>query len=310
MDEQHSAAISDSANISTSAINRSESGVRRDITPSSEHSRFTIIRFMIGALLLLTASLKLYGSSMFTLPSMAWYTAPWVQLAAVQWEILLGLWLLSRKARIGSWIAAVFTFALLAGISAHLGWIGEATCGCFGAIKASPWQAFTVDVTVLLLLVIGRPPIEALRAELQRSIFLFGCFALGIGASFAGLSGVGIWFAGSPGAALAKLRGESITVHPGYVDFGIGQPGGKLEATVEVRNWTDRPVRIIGGTSDCSCVTTTGLPVIVQPRDSVSIPLWLKVRQSQPGLFTREVELWTDCDSQQTVRCRVGCRVQ
>jgi hypothetical protein len=310
MDEQHGVVISDSAKISTSALDSSESGVRREITPSKEVSISTIVSFMIGVLLLLTAALKLYGSSMFTLPSMAWYTTPWVQLAAVEWEILLGLWLLSRNAVIGSWLAAVCTFILLTGISAHRGWIGEATCGCFGAIKASPWQAFTVDVTVLLLLVIGRPRIESLRAELPRSVVQIGCFALGIGASFAGLSAAGIWFTGSPEAALARLRGESITVNPGYLDFGIGQPGSGLEATVEVRNWTDHPVRLLGGTSDCSCVTTTGLPIIIPPRDSVSIPLWLKVRQSQPGLFTREAQLWTDCDSQQTVRFCVGCRVQ
>jgi hypothetical protein len=292
--------------------------IRSGCDASSDHSMisagkwngFTSVHIALGILLLVTASLKLYGLSMSTLPAMAWYSTPMAQAIAISWEILLGLWLLSRKGIVGSWLAAICTFVLLAGISAHLGWIGEATCGCFGAIKASPWLAFGVDITVLLLLVISRPPLGMFRTELPRSASKIGWFVLGIGVSFAIVVGAGFWLFGSPEAALARLRVEALTIRPGYVDFGTGKLGNQLEATIEIRNWIDRPVRLIGGTSDCSCVTSIGLPVSVPPRGSVSIPLLLKVRQSTPGVFTREAELWTDCDEQRTIGVRVGCRVE
>jgi hypothetical protein len=124
-------------------------------------------------------------------------------------------------------------------------------------------------------------------------------------------TGMGAWVYGSPAAALARLRGELITVTPGYVDFGSGQPGDVLEATVEVTNWTDRPIRLIGGTSDCSCVATTGLPITLQPGETRTILVHLKIRQSQPGAFTRIAELWADYDNPRTIiRFRVGCRVE
>lgn len=271
---------------------------------------FAVVRIVLGLLLLVTASLKLQGLSVSTLPAMGWYSTRWSQAAAVTWELLLGLWLLSRKARVGSWLAAICTFVLLAGISAQLGWIGETSCGCFGRIKASPWLAFGVDITMLLLLTIGRPSPEVLRRELTRGAVEVGWFVLGVSMCFALLGGGAIWFFGSPEAALAKLRGEALTVSPGYVDFGIGKSGSTLEAVVEVQNWTYYPVRLIGGTSDCSCVTSTGLPISVPPQGSVSIPLLLKVRRSAPGVFTREAELWTDCDKQPTIWLRVGCRLE
>jgi hypothetical protein len=41
-------------------------------------------------------------------------------LAAVQWEIVLGLWLLSGAYRTGAWLAAVGTFLAFAAVSGYL----------------------------------------------------------------------------------------------------------------------------------------------------------------------------------------------
>ncbi|HZZ81867.1 MAG TPA: hypothetical protein VFE62_25425 [Gemmataceae bacterium] len=61
---------------------------------------------------------------------------------------------------------------------------------------------------------------------------------------------------GSTQAALAYLRAEEVSISPHRVDMGEGQPGEMREAVLELRNWGDNPVRIYGGTSDCSCVAT------------------------------------------------------
>lgn len=275
---------------------------------------FAAIRVVLGLLLLSAAGLKIYGWSVSTVPSVGWFSTPGVQAVAVGWEVLLSVWLLSGLVPIGSWLAAIVTFVLLAGISGYLGWIGQADCGCFGVIEASPWLAFAVDLTALLLLLSVGPSVpdrarEDRKAEWQAN-GVIACFALGVVVMVAAMMGMGAWVYGSPAAAWARLQGESLSVSPEYVPCGSGKPGEKLEGTVRVTNWTDDPVLIYGGTSDCSCVATTGLPITIPPNGTQAIPLRLRVPQSKPGVFTRKVELVTDCKQKRTIELRVGCRVK
>lgn len=55
------------------------------------------------------------------------------------------------------------------------------------------------------------------------------------------LGAAGSWVYGSPGAALARLRGDVLTAEPGYLDFGPLPAGEARELPVEVSNWSDRP---------------------------------------------------------------------
>lgn len=275
---------------------------------------FAVIRVMLGLLLLAAGALKIYGWSVSSVPLVGWFSAPAVQAAAIGWEILLGAWLLSGAAPLGSWLAAICTFTLLAWISGYLGWISQATCGCFGTINASPWHAFAVDVVALVLLAVGHPRWAAVNAidggGLWRVVFPVAYFVLGVGVIIAGSLGMGAWVYGSPEAALARLRGEAIAVKPEFVDCGSGKPGEYLEAGIEVYNWSDRPVRLYGGTSDCSCVATKGLPLTIPPGESRPIPVIVKVPRSTPGAFTRNAELFTDSEKQRKIRLRVGCHVE
>ncbi|HEY7327150.1 MAG TPA: MauE/DoxX family redox-associated membrane protein [Gemmataceae bacterium] len=275
---------------------------------------FAVIRIVLGILLLSAAGLKIYGWSVTTVPPVGWFSAPGVQAAAIGWEILLGAWLLCGVAPFGLWLASIGTFTLLAGISGYLGWIGQATCGCFGTIKTSPWHVFAVDVSALGLLAVGHPRWEFAKTVREggvwRSISPFAYFVVAVGVIIACLMGMGTWVYGSPQAALAHLRGESIVAKPEFVDFGTGKSGERLEADVEVQNWSDRPVWIYGGTSGCSCVVTKGLPITIPPGESRRIPMILKVPRSAPGTFTRYADLCTDSDKQRNIHLRVGCHVE
>lgn len=286
----------------------------RSFLGQSKSFAFTLIRIVLGVLLLTAAGFKMYGWSVSTVPPVGWFSAPGVQAAAIGWEILLGAWLLCGVAPFGSWLASIGTFTLLAGISGYLGWIGQATCGCFGTIKASPWHAFAVDVAALGFLAVGRPRWELINTVqaggLLRVVTPVAYFALGVAVIVACLAGMGTWVYGSPEAALARLRGESVVVKPEYVDCGTGKPGDTLKAVIEVHNWSDHPVRIYGGTSDCSCIVTKGLPLIISPEESQTIPVVLRVPRSASGAFTRYAELFTDCAQQRTIRLRVGCQVE
>ncbi len=264
----------------------------------------------LGLLLLVAAGLKLYGLSVSPLPSVGWLSVPGVQLAVVAAEFVVGGWLLSGVAKPLAWLAAVVLFTTFAIVSGYLGVIGQARCGCFGAIEASPWAAFGVDVAALLALAVARPSRAAWRSASVgwvgvRTAKLVG----GAAAVLAVLAASGTLVFGSLSAALAKLRGESLSA-PAYVDFGAAKPGDKLEQLVAVRNWTARPVRLIGGTSDCSCVTTSAMPLSVPPGEAITLAIYLKVPASSPGDFTRLATLSTDCERQRTITFRLGCRVE
>lgn len=115
---------------------------------------------------------------------------------------------------------------------------------------------------------------------------------------------------GSPEAALAYLRGEPISVQPNLVDVGAGALGDARETTVQLVNRTDRPVRLIGGTSDASCSVTADLPLTIPANDSRSISLKIGFGPGV-GTFTREARLIADYgDGLGVVTLRVTGRIK
>jgi hypothetical protein len=269
----------------------------------------SLIRVSLGTLLLAAAGLKLYGLAISPLPRVGWFAEPWVQLAVAEWELILGLWLISGANPFSSWLAAVATFLSFAGVSAYLGAVGVASCGCFGTIHASPWWAFAIDLAAIVMLAIGRPRPD--EQSSSRAVNRDGLkWVAGSAALLVCLTSAAVIAYGSPEAALARLRGESFSVANSYLDFGSGKPGESLKATATVHNWTGRPVRIIGGTSDCSCTTLGDLPLSINPHDSNGLHVHLTVPGSAQGRLTRTVFLRTDSPEQPLVLFRIGCRIE
>ncbi|HEY1487876.1 MAG TPA: hypothetical protein VGF84_17350 [Micromonosporaceae bacterium] len=195
-------------------------------------------------------------------------------------------------------------------MSGYLGAAGVSSCGCLGAIHASPWYAFAADVAALVLLVVGRPRREAVAVGGMRPVARAGLkWVGGVGVLLIGLTAVGTAVYGSPDAALARLRGESLLLDS-YLDFGSGKPGDTREATATIRNVSDRSIRLFGGTSDCSCTVLRDLPVTIEPGGSAAIGIQLHIRTTDSGRLTRRVFLRTDDPGQQTVRFAIGCRVE
>jgi hypothetical protein len=277
---------------------------------SSQQLFARTVAIVLGLILVGAASLKLYGKSVSPLPSVGWLSLPSVQLAVVAAELIFGSCLIFDIARPLTWLAALGMFSIFAVVSGYLGYIGQASCGCFGTIKASPWAAFGVDVAAVVALLFTIPKRESWRAGDVSPLILRGASLLGGTAAILSLLALGSTLTfGSVSAGLAKLRGESLGA-PNYVDFGSAKPGDKLEQQIEVRNWSDQPVRLIGGTSDCSCVTTSTMPLTIPAGEFISVAIHLKVPSSDAGAFTRTAEIWTDCDKHRTIKLRLGCRVE
>lgn len=275
--------------------------------------RFPAVRYLLGVFLLATCGLKLLGLLSYSPPQPGWMGSPRIQMIAIQWEFFLGVWLLSGVRQGAVWLTALGTFLAFAGISGSLVWAGVAKCPCFGSQPVSPWFAFGVDAAALALLGVTPPKTETRdRSWTQwthRMLPAVWTFLV-VGSSL-GLAAVGAgWAFGSVQGATVWLRGEPLFLSSDYVDFGSLTPLEIRMLPVAVRNWSDRPVQLLGGTSDCSCATSLDLPLTVPPHGACMVTIRFKAPRSEPGVFTRTVELWTDNERQATLRFRVGCIVK
>ena len=262
--------------------------------------RTLLFRFL-GVVLLLAAALKLRGFNTNALPHSGILSAPWFQAPIIEWEFLLGAWLISGWRRGTAWLAALATFSVFALVSLRAGWIGLASCGCFGTIRVNPWLVLGIDLGAILLLLASKPPLAGVWAECgqgaARAVRLGGVALLVLVV----LALTATLFSNSLTAALAHLRGESMSVSPGVVDVGIGKTGDIVKTQVQIGNWTNHPVRVYGGSSDCSCRTTDDLPIEIPPGETR--PVTVAIRMLQFGQFTRRIYFLTDCPSARRVEC-------
>src|SRR5262245_60616077 len=203
----------------------------------------------LGGLLLLAAALKMYGLAVEPVGRAGIFSEPWTQTLIVEWEIVLGTWLVWGVNRPLAWLAATGTLLMFAGFSFWQGWIGQTSCGCFGAIRVSPWAAFGLDVIVVsFLALVRRPTLLSESRKLNSALRPLALGFCGVAILLAVFAAIGAAAFGSPAAALAYLRGDRLTVEPRLVDIGEGHVGETKQVVVHLRNWTDRPIRVVGGT--------------------------------------------------------------
>lgn len=217
----------------------------------------------------------------------------------VQGEILLALWLLSGWQRRGAWFTAAGVFGLFALASLYLVWQGQSSCGCFGEVPVSPWLTFMLDLLVLGLLCWFRPPAmtSAPRwALLRPATYMLVSTALLLGVGTVALFILGI----TPAQALARLRGDLVTVEPATLDGGVAAKGTLKTVVLHLANNSEHPIRIVGGTTDCSCVTTEDLPLTIPAGKQRPLHIRFKFTGSA-GVFKRTYWLYTDDPRQPVV---------
>lgn len=194
-------------------------------------------------------------------------------------------------------------FPCLRGRHAYLGIIGQSSCGCFGKLSPSPWVAFGVDVVVLGFLFFAKPDLTALREnprqEIVEALIPLATMAVGVAAFMSVFLLICHTTYGSVPAAIAHLRGERVSVTPAVVDVGEGIAGETKTAKVEITNWTDEPIRIFGGTSDCSCTVLGDLPLTVAPKESQMMHVQVRLPE-KAGFFSRSAAIQIEAN---------GCRI-
>ncbi len=268
---------------------------------------FHVVRLALGGLILAAAGMKAYALALDPLVQDWFLASPRLLVAVIEVETLLGLWLLSGWSARAGWVAALGFFGVMAGTSLYLALSGQSSCGCFGQVPVSPWLTFAIDLAAVGALVIFRPtpagnPSTAAGAQrLLKSVARAA-------ALLALLAGGSLLAFDDPLEALARLRGDLIAVQPPLSDAGEGVLGSERTFQVRLVNHADRPVRILGGTTTCSCVATEDLPLTLARGESESINVSVRFRGT-PGRFQHSFVLLTDEEKQPVVVARFAGRV-
>jgi hypothetical protein len=222
---------------------------------------------------------------------------------AIEVEAFIGLWLISGAYPL---IAQLVTFALFASLGAmsfYMALKGESSCGCWGRIQVSPWITLAVDL--LALAGIGSSFFR--KAPFEQSLTwrrspvkpLAGAVAI-----LVVVSGVFISSVNDPWSQLARLRGDFITVEPALCELGSGYRGERRKFAVNLVNHGDLPVNFVGGTTDCGCIATDDLPIVLAPGESRTIHVRMVFKGSK-GVFQRRYVLYTDEERQKFVVARI-----
>jgi hypothetical protein len=263
-----------------------------------------VLRTVLGLLLLTAAVLKLSQRHFTPIPELGWFATPIIQIAVAEWEIILACWLLSGSAPAESSLAALFTFAAFGTASLYLALQGQANCGCFGEVKTSPWTAVAVDAIITCALVIMRT-----QRPLQWTSLRAVQFPTALAIMLTVITATGATVYGTPDAALRRLRGDEILIVPSTLDFREGRAGDGRQASLDVYNYSSQPVRIVGGTSDCSCVLTEDIPATIGPGEKHTVSVRFRFPDHTSGFLMRKAWLMTDDDRQRFVELALMARV-
>ena len=272
---------------------------------------YRIVSRLIGLLLLASAALKSQGLAVGPVAQIGILGATWLQVAVIEFEVVLGLWLLWGGYPFGSWITTLATFTTFAGVSFYSGWIGQTSCGCFGELPVSPWWAFGLDVGVIVGLLFIRPFRQssdsgAAAGPIARWIFRSG--VAGVTITTVMLVGAMAAF-GSLEGALAFTRGYSVYASPSTIDLGTKEPGEMVDFDLALANRGPRSFQVVGGTFDCNCSVVEDLPIEIQPNGSAFVKGKIQFPKSA-GAFKRWATVWTTDPDRPTVRFLLVGRVK
>jgi hypothetical protein len=109
---------------------------------------------------------------------------------------------------------------------------------------------------------------------------------------FAAIGGAYAIF-GSISSALAYARGERLLVDDTRKSFGVLDAGQSREVAFRLSNRSGRTVRVLGMKSNCTCATSGGYPMTIQPGESVALKVNVNTKKLS-GEVAQPIRFYTD----------------
>ena len=217
-------------------------------------SRITLL--LIGVLLLSAASLKFFGLASGKVGNESVLRTQWIQVLAIEVEVLLSLWLFSGWKEKYSWKVCVLCFSLFALVNLIEAVQGHLSCACFGSvIDVHPWTLFIFDVGVVLLLTTIKAIESSSNAEQARTLTqMLRCnLSLLLLLLPLVLSVVSVFVFRT--SIVAFFKGEMLlTVEPERINFNELYQSGMISSSFRVRNNTNQLVVINTIETSCPCL--------------------------------------------------------
>ena len=157
----------------------------------------SIARIVVGILFIISGFIKLSDPLGFSYKLQEYFSAdvlnmpffePYaliISVFVVVFEVVLGVFLIigyKPKFTVWSLLAMIVFFTFLTFYSAYFDKVRD--CGCFGyALKLTPWESFTKDVVLLVLVLIlffGKKHIKPVFGKLQTTVFALLSFILSL----------------------------------------------------------------------------------------------------------------------------------
>jgi len=149
---------------------------------------YDIVRTVVALILLVAAVLKAYQLATEPTEDSGLLSYRWALTGMVEFELFLGLWLLSGLYRFHAWALTTMCFAMFIGITLHKAISGEASCGCFGKVQVNPWITLILDTSILAACLTFRPGWHARyalhRCRLRWAVAISVFLTAGIPAAF------------------------------------------------------------------------------------------------------------------------------
>lgn len=133
--------------------------------PAATRAPYVVVRALVSLLLLTAAGLKGYQLATSPTPDTSLLNTRWLLILAVEYELVLGLWLFSGWRSDVARPVALISFAAFAGVAGYKAVSGEANCGCFGQFEVNPWVTLVLDLVIVAALFACRPKPTKTRTD-------------------------------------------------------------------------------------------------------------------------------------------------
>jgi hypothetical protein len=115
----------------------------------------------------------------------------------------------------------------------------------------------------------------------RRRVAVFWCFTA---CAIIATAGFVWWFFGSIPVALRFIRGERVILEPTRlraVGLTLDKP---VRVSTRIRNYTSKPVRLLGSNVRCTCVVVQALPVTIPPGGTYELIIEARAIAGKPEL--------------------------